>query len=91
MPEQPRITANKVMALLDDHLRVHENKIDPKTHNHHIILFGDRGDDGLCAESKEMGRRITNLEKTSDKIDKLFWAVIVAIVIQLALAGMRAI
>ena len=91
MNDKLRITAPKVLDVINEHKILHEKKIDPMIHNHHVILFGNNGDSGLCVASKINEKRIEDLEKTSDKIDKLFWAVIVAIVIQLALAGMRAI
>jgi hypothetical protein len=63
MAGEPRVTAPKVMSVLDDHLKLHENKIDPKVHNHHIILFGDKGDDGLCADVKEIKRGYATMKQ----------------------------
>ena len=49
-----RVTAPKVMDALHDHLAFHQNKVDPKLHNHHVILFGEKGDGGMCADVREI-------------------------------------
>jgi len=85
----PRTTAPKVMAVLDDHLRLHDNKLDPKAHQHHVLLLGPDGDDGLCATVKDHEKRLSELEKTNDKIDRLTLAVVTAVVIQLIMAGIK--
>lgn len=84
-----RVTAPKVMAELCKHLDYHGNKIDPKIHNHQVILFGERGDNGLVASAREARKRLDELEKTNRKLDNLTWAVITAVVIQLVLAGLK--
>jgi len=62
MAEQ-RITAPKVMDIVEKHLQLHMDKIDPKVHNHQIILFGDKGDDGLCADVKEIKRGYATMKQ----------------------------
>ena len=86
-----RITAPHVHMELLKHLQRHEDRIDKKIHNHHIILFGPDGDKGMCAEIKAIDKRVGDLEKTNQKIDKLTWAVITAIVIQLVMAGLQSV
>ena len=88
MTEQ-RITAGRVLSKLEKHEQYHENKIDPKLHNLHIVVFGEHGEGGACAELKEHRRRIDELEKTNKKLDNLTWAVITAVIIQLVMAGIR--
>ena len=57
-----KLTANKVMAELKDHLQYHELKLNPKVHNHQEILFGEKGDDGMCADVKEIKRGYTTMK-----------------------------
>ncbi len=86
---EPRVSAPKVMAILDDHLRLHDNKLDPKVHQHHVLLLGPDGDDGLCATVRDHQKRLDELEKTNKKLDNLTWAVVTAVVIQLIMAGIK--
>jgi len=51
-----RLTARIVKDALDDHLSFHALKLDPKVHNHHIILFDEKGDGGMCSDVKEIKR-----------------------------------
>ena len=89
MNDKLRITAPKVLDVINEHKILHEKKIDPMIHNHHVILFGNNGDSGLCVASKINEKRIEDLEKTNRKLDNLTWAVISAVVIQLVMAGIR--
>ena len=57
-----RITAPVVKELLDNHLQFHELKLNPKVHNHQEILFGEKGDDGMCADVKEIKRGYTTMK-----------------------------
>lgn len=74
-----RITAPKVMGIIDKHLQVHADKIDPKVHNHHIILFGEKGDDGLCADVKEIKRGYATMKQIGIAI---FIAIVTNIIVQ---------
>lgn len=86
-----RITAPKVMARLESHQQYHDNKIDGKLHDVHFAVFGERGKGGLCSQLERVESRVEELEKTNQKIDKLTWAVITAIVIQLVMAGLQSV
>lgn len=74
-----RITAPKVMGILDDHIKLHENKLDPKVHQHHVLLLGPDGDDGLCSFIKEMDKDMKEVKKRIDKYDenvsRILWLV----------------
>ena len=77
-----RVYVKDVLAGLQNHLQHHEDKLDSKLHNHQIILFGDRGDNGICATSKNHERRIMDIEKVRDEIRQVKWAVVIAILVQ---------
>ena len=49
-----RITAPLVNAKLDKHLTKHEEICDPMLKNHDIILFGERGNDGMSYDVREI-------------------------------------
>jgi hypothetical protein len=49
-----RMTISRVYSKLCAHLEYHKNKIDSKMHNHHIILFGEKGDEGLVADMRDI-------------------------------------
>lgn len=85
----PRITAPKVMGELEKHLAYHENKLDPKLHNHHVILFGEKNDDGLCADVKELKDKVSNMDEIIKKLDRVMWTVIGAVILQVILAGIN--
>ena len=51
-----RITAPTVMAKLESHLQRHDDKLDSKLHRHDVILFGEKGDGGLCSDVEEIKR-----------------------------------
>ena len=51
-----RITTPIVKGMVEDHLQFHENRLDPKLHNHQIILFGEKGDNGMCADVRDIKR-----------------------------------
>ena len=57
-----RITTPQVKDMLDNHLQFHELKLNPKVHNHQEILFGEKGDDGMCADVKEIKRGYTTMK-----------------------------
>ena len=83
MTAAERTTAATVKAELGDHLQYHENKLDPKLHNHHVILFGEKGDNGLCSTAKDHEFRIGSLEKLGSKIDRLVITVIGGIIVEI--------
>jgi len=64
---------------LNNHLRKHSDKIDPKIHNHHVVLFGENNDNGLCASTRELKDKMKNVENRLDKYDvninKIVWMV----------------
>lgn len=74
-----RITAPKVYKDLCEHLQRHADKIDPKVHNLHIVMFGERGDDGLVRSCQEFEERMRQVQKRLDKYDeninKIVWMV----------------
>lgn len=80
-----RLYVRDVLAQLQNHLQRHEDKLDPKGHNHHVILFGEKGDGGLCATAKDHERRIMDIEKVKDEIGQVKWAVVIAILVQISL------
>lgn len=57
-----RLTTAKVMSLLAGHLQYHENKLDSKIHNHQIILFGEKGDDGMCADVRDIKKGYSTMK-----------------------------
>lgn len=79
MPGTERITAPKVMGILEDHLHLHEQKYNPKAHNHQVILFGEKGDDGLVSTVREheecMKRLQGKLDKYEENINKIVWLI----------------
>lgn len=77
-----KLTAPRVKNLLDDHLLVHEKNYDKTLNRHEVILFGEKGDNGLCSKSKDHETRIENLEKVGTKIDGLKWSIILWVVLQ---------
>ena len=62
-----------------DHLQRHADKIDPKLHNHHVVLFGEHNDNGLCADTRELKSDMKNIKERLDKYDaninKIVWMV----------------
>ncbi|HOJ01279.1 MAG TPA: hypothetical protein PLL88_06625 [Anaerolineaceae bacterium] len=62
----------------DDHLQKHADVYDEKLKNHQEVLFGVKGDDGLVFDVKQIIQMKKNL-------NNLTWAVITAIVIEVAL------
>lgn len=72
-----RITAPAVKRVLDEHLQRHELKIDPKLHNLQVVVFGERGDNGLNSEFKELRHCYKDIDERLDKIEKnINWGVI---------------
>lgn len=71
-----KITAPKLMAVLDDHLTKHEDIFIPMLKKHEKTLYGPDGDDGLCFDVRE----IVNGFKT---IKGVGIAVVIAIVVDL--------
>ena len=49
-----RVTAPLVKEMLDNHLQVHKLDLNPKIYNHQEILFGEKGDNGMCSDVKEV-------------------------------------
>lgn len=84
-----RVYVKDVLGKLQNHLQRHEDKLDPKGHNHHTILFGENLDGGLCATAKDHERRIMDIEKVKDEIGQVKWAVIVAILVQVGLTAFK--
>ena len=53
---ESRITAPKNKLVIDEHLRFHKIKLDPSLQNHQLILFGEEGDNGMCADVRDIKR-----------------------------------
>jgi hypothetical protein len=68
------VNAPYVNAKLDKHLIKHEDVYDKTLNEHEILLFGDKGDNGLCSDVKEMVNGFKDIKK-------LGYAVILAIVL----------
>ena len=74
-----RITAPYVDNKLDKHLQYHEDKLDPTVKENTIILFGEKGDNGLCKSvgtlelsMKHIEERLTSIDKTiSERVSKI--------------------
>lgn len=64
-----RITAPMVNDRLDDHLSFHENKANPKLHNQSIILFGEKGDDGLVGDVRDLKHCYQDIDKRLSAIE----------------------
>ena len=72
-----RITAPHVQRVLNEHLQKHELKIDPKLHNLHVVIFGDKGDDGLNSEFRELRHCYKDIDERLEKIEKnINWGVV---------------
>jgi len=80
-----KITAPKVHGILEEHLQLHKEKLNPMLYNHREILFGEKGDNGLCSVIKDHNKRIKDLEDLKSELSKVKWAVIIAIAAQIAL------
>ena len=84
-----RLYVKDVLAQLQNHLQKHDDKLDPKGQNHHVILFGEKGDNGLCATAKDHERRIMDIEKVKNEVAQVKWAVVIAILVQVSLTVLR--
>jgi len=65
-----------------DHLKKHEDVYDKKLNNHNDILFGEKGDDGLVFDVKQ----IVQMKKN---VSNLTWTVVAAIVIEIVLRFLK--
>lgn len=65
-----------------DHLKKHEDVYDDKLNKHQEVLFGEKGDDGLVFDVKQ----IVQMKKN---VSNLTWAVIGAIAIEIALRVLK--
>jgi uncharacterized protein (UPF0216 family) len=64
---------------VSDHFQRHEEVLDPMLKRHDKVLFGEDGDDGIVFDIKQ-------LNEMKSKVDRLFWAVLGAIVIEIAVS-----
>ena len=69
-----KITAPVVMDKLCDHLTKHEDVYWPMLKSHEDVLFGEKKDDGICGDVRE-------IMKGFKTIEKLGYAVIIAILL----------
>ena len=79
-----RVYVRDVNNKLMSHLQKHDDKLDQKLHNHQVVLFGDRGDDGLVKAISERDRRIENIERLGDEVRNFRWTILAALVIEIA-------
>lgn len=59
------------------HMTRHKDVIDPMISQHDVILFGEKGDNGLVRQIDKMS---DSLAKIETGINKVLWAVILAVV-----------
>jgi len=71
-----KITASLVKSELDDHKQKHADKLDPELNNARVILFGDKGDDGLCSIIKDHESRIQTNEEMRRTINKIWLGIL---------------
>lgn len=64
-----RLTAAKVASDLHDHKELHANKYDPKLHNLHIVIFGEKNDNGLVREVDELQHCYSDIDKRLTSIE----------------------
>lgn len=64
-----RLTAAKVAADLHDHKELHANKYDSKLHDLHVVVFGEKKDDGLIREVDELQHCYTDIDKRLNSIE----------------------
>lgn len=72
---------------LDDHKKKHADVYDKMIINHQEILFGEKGDDGLVHDMKQLVNDVKQITNTNTQIKKnvteLTLAVVSAIIIQI--------
>jgi hypothetical protein len=59
------------------HVQRHGELLDPKLLRHDIILFGEKGDNGLVRQIDRMGE---SLDKIESGMNKILWAIILAVI-----------
>ncbi len=72
----------KTKEQFDDHLQKHHDVLDKTLQNHQEVLFGEKGDDGLVFDVKQ----IMTIKKD---LNGLKWAVIAAAVIEIVLRFLK--
>lgn len=77
MTATQRITAPKVKGIIDDHITRHNEVYDVKLKRHDIALYGEKGDDGMVYDVRE----IVNGFKT---IKGVGYAVLVTVAVDIA-------
>lgn len=65
------------VGCIDAHMTRHKDVIDPMISQHDVILFGEKGDNGLVRQIDKMS---DSLAKIETGINKVLWAVILAVV-----------
>jgi hypothetical protein len=80
-----RVAAPFVNNKLDKHLQFHEDKLDPTIKNNTIVLYGEKGDNGLCSVAKDHENRLGDIEKVFNRLTNLQWAIYTAIVVPIVL------
>ena len=76
-----RVYVKDVLGRLQNHLQKHDDKYDIALDRHELVLYGEKGDNGLCARAKDHERRIMDIEKVRDEIRQVKWAVVIEVLV----------
>ena len=62
-----------------DHAQRHIDVFDPKLNRLDIIMFGEKGDDGIISELRNLKTLDKRFQKLEDSLNKVMWVVIIAV------------
>lgn len=65
------------VGCIDAHMTRHKDVIDPMISQHDVILFGEKGDNGLVSKITRLG---DSMDRIEGGINKVLWVVIIAVV-----------
>jgi NADH/NAD ratio-sensing transcriptional regulator Rex len=67
----------RCMGDFSNHVTRHGEVLDPKLLRHDIILFGEKGDNGLAHEIDKLSISMTKIESG---VNKVLWVVVLAVI-----------
>ena len=70
-------TVEKCVGEFNNHIHKHADVLDPKLLRHDVVLFGERGDNGLVSKISHLG---DSMDRIEGGINKVLWVVIIAVV-----------
>ena len=69
-------TVENCVGEFSNHIQKHTDVLDPKLLRHDVVLFGEKGDNGLVSKITRLG---DSMDRIEGGINKVLWVVILAV------------